>query len=235
MPLVSLLLVSKRPRFLPVVLGMVARQTYQRYEIVAMLHGYSVDQLDPPTQRALVAAAVVEEAPPDWSLGRCLNAAVSRARGELVAKIDDDDLYGRGYLEESVAAFEQGAGDIVGKCEVYIYLAGSRRIMLRNPGNSRRPESALAGMTLLFPRRLAERPGFRDTSTGEDRLFIEDCMAMGARPYATSRRHVIARRFPPPHGHTWPADEAHVLRAGILLRSGIVDDSPLGLLRLIGD
>jgi len=234
MKLVSLLLVSKRPSFLPVILGLIARQTWQRYEIVVVLHGYTAAGLDAATRQALAAAASVEEAPPAWSLGRCLNAAIRQAKGELLAKIDDDDLYGSHYLAEAVERFDKGATDIVGKCEFYIYLEGSRSVMLKHPATGLLPATALTGASLVFRRHLGEMPGFHDISLNESRLFVQDCLDSGARCFATSRRNFIVRRFAAGHDHTRVSDEAELLRAGILIRSGIADDSPLGLLSLIG-
>ncbi len=235
-PLVSLLIVSKRPGFLPVILDMVARQTYRRFEIIIILHGVSTARLDPAARDALATAAVVEEAPAEWSLGRCLNEAIRHATGDLLAKIDDDDLYGQAYLAEAVAAWEAGLADIIGKTEAYYYFAQTREVHIRFPGKGLRPTRHLRGQSLLFPRRFGENPGFRDVSVSEDRLFVTDCLAGGARCYATSRRNLMVRRFgfDAGHAHTWMRDDAAIMAETLLVRGGITDDSPPALLRLIG-
>ena len=42
------------------------------------------------------------ELPASLPLGTCLNMATAAARGDVIAKIDDDDLYGPRYLDEAV-------------------------------------------------------------------------------------------------------------------------------------
>src|SRR5262249_22794420 len=137
-PLMSLILVTMRPSFLPAIRAMLDRQTYVHTELVVALHGHKAMSLLPEQRRALEGGRAVLELAADWSLGRCLNAAIAEAGGTFVTKIDDDDLYGRGYLEETVAHLLAGDGDVVGKSEAFFYLEDSGAILLRRPGLSRK-------------------------------------------------------------------------------------------------
>ncbi|MFH4090338.1 glycosyltransferase, partial [Acinetobacter baumannii] len=49
------------------------------------------------------------------SLGACLNFAVGKATGEIIAKMDDDDYYAPNYLKDMVMSFEYTDASIVGK------------------------------------------------------------------------------------------------------------------------
>jgi hypothetical protein len=236
MPFVSLLLVTKRPGFLPEIFGMMARQSFRDHEIILITHGFQIDDLDPTIQDLAGAAAEIQAVPAAWSLGRCLNEAIRHARGDVLAKIDDDDLYAREYLAEAVAAYRGGAAEIIGKLESYAYFKRSRSIVLRHPGYAYSfREDGLHGPTLLFSRRLGENPGFRDIPCRVDTVFGDDCRALGERLFATSRRNFIHRRFDIGHDHTSPLDDAYIAARGTLIRAGIADDSPRALLALIGD
>jgi hypothetical protein len=233
-PLVSILVVSKRPAFVPVILGLIAGQTYRRYEVILTLHGFVPDRLDPAGRAALAIAAELIEAPDTWTLGRCLNEAVGRARGDLLAKMDDDDLYGRDYLAEAAAAYERGCGDLIGKYEAYVYLASARQLRLRFPGAGMAASPDLHGPTPVFSRDLGRRIGFRDMGGGVMRQFMADCRDAGMRCYATSRRNFILRRFAVAHGHIWSVVDGEIVATSMPMRNEITDDSATGLLDLIG-
>ena len=95
-------------------------------------------------------------------------------------------------------------------------------------------QAFLHGQSLDFRRELGREPGFRDLSLDEDLRFVDDCRAKGARTFATSRRHLVIRRFATAH-HTWQAADADLHRDALVIRRAVADDSPAGLLRLVGD
>jgi hypothetical protein len=66
----------------------------------------------------------------------------------------------------------------------------------------------------------------------ETPAFLERCAALGARIYATTRRHFLLRRHHGSHRHSWHPDYDMFRREGILVRRGIGSD-PAELLHLI--
>ena len=178
------------------------------------------------------AAARVIETQAAWTLGQCMNAGIDAARGELVAKIDDDDLYAPGYLGEAVAAFRAGRGDVIGKMEVYVHLVLTGELLIMWPGACHHEQDYLAGPTLLLPTALAREVGFRPLAVGSDTAFLEDCRAAGYRLYATSRRHFVERRFATSH-HTWTADAGWFQDHGVVVRRDVTLERAPELLRLI--
>jgi glycosyltransferase involved in cell wall biosynthesis len=232
-PLVSLILVTRRPTFLAGIVGMMAAQTYRRTELVVVLHGHA--EASPPSaaRTALaISAARVLAAPAAWTLGECMNAGIEAARGELVAKVDDDDLYGPAYLNEAVAAFRAGMGEVIGKMEVYVQLVLTGELLIIWPGACHHEQDYLAGPTLLLSTALAREVVFRPLAVGCDTAFLEDCRAAGHRLYATSRRHFVERRFATSH-HTWTADVDWFQRNGVVVRRDVALDSAPALLRLV--
>ncbi|WP_298126287.1 glycosyltransferase family A protein [Brevundimonas sp.] len=217
-PMVSLLLVTRRPWLLPAVWTQLERQTYANTELVVVLHGHRMADLGAPEARVLEQASSVLELRPDVSLGHCLNAAIAEARGTFVAKIDDDDLYGSNYLAEAVHHLVAGHGDIVGKAEFYVYLAASGTTLLRHPGASLRSVDCVHGPTLAFSRALGLRYPFRDITLGGGNAFQEDCRLGGQTVYATSRKNFMYLRRAVDKGHTWLNAEAELMQSGLTLR-----------------
>jgi hypothetical protein len=232
-PLVSVVLPTRRPGLLAAAVGMVRAQAHPRVELVVALHGVARAALPAGAARALAAADVVVDAPAAWSLGRCLNEAARAARGDVLAKVDDDDLYGPDYLGEAVGALLAGRGDVVGKTEMYVHLAGTGELILWRPGASEREQDYVMGGTLAFWRELADRPAFEDVSQGEVAGFQERCRALGRRVYATSRRHFVLRRLGGAHGHTWNPDEGLFRREGVVVRRGVAANTATLLTRLL--
>jgi len=217
-PLVSLVLVTMRPSFLPAICAMLDRQTYAHTELVVVLHGHEVIGLLPDERLALESARAVLEMPSSRSLGHCLNAAIAESRGIFVAKIDDDDLYGREYLAEMVGHLLAEDGDVVGKAEIYVYLEESGTVVLRKPGASLKTVKFVAGATLAFSRSLALQCPFRDVASRAGAYFLEDSRINGATAYSTSRRNFMCVRRAAMDGHTWRLPDNAFIENGIVLR-----------------
>ena len=230
--LVSAILATRRPDFLPGAVRMVRAQAYGPVELAVALHGHPVSTLPEAARAALDATDRVLELPAEASLEACLDEAVAVTRGDILAKIDDDDLYGPAYLVEAVAALAAGLGDVVGKTELYVHLVTERELLLWRPGAAHAEQDYVMGGTLVLPRGLGvsfqAAPGEATGMSG----FLERCRAAGGRVYATSRRHHVHRRFRQEH-HTWRPDLDLFRSEGVLIRRDVGDD-PSGLLRLVG-
>lgn len=220
-PLVSIILVTRRAAFLPQILHLIARQDHERRELILVLHGLKRRLLPPPVQRLVEAASrVVLELGTELPLGTCLNEGIAAARGEVLAKMDDDDLYGPSYLGEAVAAMRARGAQIVGKAEHLVYRVPQRELMLWRPGSAWMEWSYLMGPTLVFDAALGRSPGFRPIPAAVDSRFADDCRSRGARLLATSRRHFVLRRFETAH-HTWQPTEEEIAGRGVVIRRGL--------------
>jgi hypothetical protein len=224
LPLVSILLATCRPDMLAGAVRMMSGQTYRRRELVVPLHGCRRTELPDVARRALAdAGATVLEFNAAQLLPEVLTAGAEAAKGSIIAKIDDDDIYGPGYLEEAVQAIVAGKGDVTGKSEVYVHFAATRELLLWRPGSSGQEQNYVMGGTVTFRRELARSPGFGH-AIPEMPAFLERCSAMGLRIYATSRRNFLLRRHDGGHRHSWHPDYDMFRREGILVRRGIGSD-----------
>ena len=210
LPLVSILLATKRPGFLPYALNSVARQTYPRLELVLVQHGEGFAELERRVAE-LPHPVKVLQMPASEPLGGVLNAATEASSGTLLTKMDDDDVYGLDHLWDLVLAREYSGAHLVGKFHEFVYLARTDQTVYRfNGGNERYVTAGLAGGTLLISRQdLARAGGWRRVPRHVDEALWQDVVKAGGRFYRTHGTGFMLVR----HGdhHTWDMSDDHFL------------------------
>ena len=220
LPLVSVLLATRRPHRVAAAVEAVASQTYPRVELVLAMHGEGFD--DDAVNEMLAALHAPSRAVPvaaDEPLGAVLNAAVGESTGTLLTKFDDDDFYGPEHLWDLVLAHEYSRAALVGKAAEYVYLAKSDRTVHRFRNRAERLSASLAGGTMMIARhRLDALLGWRDIPASVDRALIEDVTKAGWRTYQTHGMGYMLVRHD--EGHTWPAKDAYFLKQADEVREG---------------
>ena len=206
-PLVSVLLATGRPRFLPRALAAVARQTWPRLELVLGLHGGPFADVE-RRGAELPHPVKVVHVPASEPLGTVLAAATAAATGTLLTKMDDDDLYGADHVWDLVLAREYSQATLVGKGVEFVYLAASDRTVHwhRGGGESYRQPTTLAGGALLIARDALDRVGgWRRLPGGVDQALIGDVVRAGGSVYRTHGTGFMLVR----HGgrHTWSVSD----------------------------
>ncbi|WP_193105883.1 glycosyltransferase [Brachybacterium sp. FME24] len=215
LPTVSIMAATNRPEQLDHLVSQVAQQAGVERQLLLITHGF-----ESSTETALRAReqgienVVVLEAPNSWSLGACLNAAVQRADGEVLSKMDDDDLYGEFYLHDLLRAREFSAADVVGKHAHYMHLAGADATLLRFPWMEHRFTDRIMGPTITGGRDVFTAHPFADVSRGEDTGFLESVTAAGGRIYSADRFNFTQMRRGEAGGHAWSASDREILATG---------------------
>ena len=222
LPQVSILLATRRPDRVAAAIDSVAGQTYPRVELVLALHGEGFDRNEVDRRlQGLDHPARVVEAAGHLPLGAVLNAAAAASSGTLLAKFDDDDIYGPEHLWDLVLAHEYSQAPLVGKGAEFVYLAGSDVTLHRFRGGGERyiTTQSIAGGALMVTRGCFDAVlGWRPIPRSVDQALIEDVVSGGHRAYRThGMGYVLVRHG---EGHTWRADDdyflaqAHETRAG---------------------
>ncbi|RLE26739.1 MAG: hypothetical protein DRJ50_00210 [Actinobacteria bacterium] len=219
-PKVAGILVSNRPERIVGAIDQFGRQTYQRKELVIGCHGFSSEIVSTAVERLDGGCAVtVLEFDPAEPLGRCLNAAIDTTGAEVLAKIDDDDHYGPGYLEDAVQATRYAQAPLVGKGATFTYLESRDETYLRRPSISERfYNGSPTGASLVFARHLWERVAFPHRTLGEDLAFVRGAKLLGVQPYATSPWEFVYHRAIT--GNTWDAIDEVFLEGSVLAWAG---------------
>ena len=209
-PLVSILLVTRRPAYLAQAIDAVARQTYPRLELVLGLHGGDFEACSQHVDRLNCRTTVLrfEESCP---LGEALNGAVRASSGSLLSKMDDDDLYDADHIWDLVLARDYSRASLVGKGAEYVYLSASNRTIRRFSGGAETYRKTIAGGTLLLARSEIDRVGgWKPIPRAVDQALIEDVIQAGGRVYRThGSGYVLVRHG---DGHTWETDDRYFLK-----------------------
>ena len=211
LPRVSVLLATRRPGFLAQAVANVARQRYPSLELVVALHGpgFEADAVARVTG-ALAHPVKVLRPDGERTLGSVLNAATATAGGTLLAKMDDDDVYGPEHLWDLVLAREYAGAALVGKFPATVYLAGADRTVRRRRVRNETWARSISGGTMLIARADLERAGgWRRVRRHVDQALIDDVVRMGGGVYRTHDEGYVLVR----HGdrHTWEAEDDYFL------------------------
>jgi hypothetical protein len=190
----AIVTVSMRPWLIDDVVANIARQAeHLRVHAVFVANHAEFADIDLERHVAAISDCTVIETPPDTSLGTALNLGLDATSERFIAKFDDDDWYGAGYLADALRAHAHAGAGVVGKHSYYADVAGRGRF-LRFPGNEFRYSSTLAGGTLVIDRDRTGGLEFEDRSLGEDRAFLAACHRRGVSTYSADRFCFVQRR-----------------------------------------
>lgn len=224
-PSVSVLLASNRPDKLPAAVARIDRQRHDRVEIVVAVHSDEVppglsDVLAARTDRPLQLLQVPASAP----LGAVLNRASEAASGELLAKMDDDDLYDLEHLDDLLDALRYSGANLVGKGAEYVYLAPLDTTIRRFPQGAESRNRNLAGGTLLLSREdLRHLGGWQAAPRGVDQRLIDDLERAGGRHHRTHGHGFVLCRQD--KGHTWETPVDYFLQQAVAQWRGLALDA----------
>ena len=219
-PRVSVLLATCRPPLIAHAVASVARSTYPGVELVLALHGsgFRPDAVD----RALADCphpAKVLRVTRERSLGAVLAAAAEVASGALLAKMDDDDVYGPEHLWDLVLAHGYSGASLVGKFPATVYLAESDRTARTREVPPETWSRSITGGTMLIGREALERAGgWRDAPRHVDKALVDDVLLSGGTVYRTHGAGYLLVRHG--RGHTWRRDDADFLAGAESVRPG---------------
>lgn len=202
---VTIVCVSKRPHLLSNVVDNVRRQVgvEPKFILVTNNADFDSDALSGLSE-TLPESVVIDN--PGASLGECLNVAMDTSDSRFIAKFDDDDNYGPGYLIDSLRAHSYAGASVVGKHTYYASIEATKQRVLRFPGHEFQYSSTLAGGTLVIDRDRTGDLAFPEISLGEDRAFLAACHRRGLSTFSADRFNFLQSRG---SDNTWSiADEA---------------------------
>lgn len=210
---VSAVISTNRPDHLGEVLTTHAAQVHEDKELVLVAHGFEVStDLRSRARDAGIENLQIVEVNAQQPLGVCLNRGVEAASGEVIAKMDDDDVYGAHYLSDQLAAMRYSNADLVGKQAHYLHIRGSDIVICRFPEREHRFTDLVMGPTLMTRRSTLTAHPFAERTLGEDTDLQKRLVADGARIYSADRFNFVQVRGS--HAHTWSVEDNLLLANG---------------------
>ncbi|MEI2714200.1 MAG: glycosyltransferase family A protein [Nocardioides sp.] len=207
-PTVSVLLATRREEMLDFALRQVARQRGVSLELVLATHGFEVS----PARVAAVLGSVpfvLAPQPAETLFGDVLQQAVTRASGEVLLKMDDDDWYSPDAIADLLRARLYSGAEIVGMPADVHYLSEPDLTVSRGHAVET-PAAFVAGGTMMLDRStLLSVGGFRPVRKFVDAQLLAAVVAAGGTVYRTHGLGYVLRRNPT--GHTWQVDLDYLL------------------------
>lgn len=212
-PKVSVLLPTKRESQVAHAIEQVAHQSWRPLQLVIVLHDLSTDPgaVTEMAEAAGLDDVIVLEADGSRILGDCMNMALDAADGDLLAKMDDDNLYGEHYLEDLVHAFDYADAEFVGKWAHYVHLKASGATMLRFAYAEQRYVDLVQGGTILAKGDALRELRWDQVPMAVDTTMLNRAKAEGARVYSADRFSFVSVRHDRAHDHTWPVSDGKLM------------------------
>jgi hypothetical protein len=222
-PTVSAVVPTNRRHEIENILENIGRQSHAQVELVLVLHGI---EPDPTVIRAKardigIDQLIIRTVDASRTLGACMNAGIEAAAGTHIAKMDDDNFYGRHYLTDLIRAFAYTEAGIVGKWAHYVWLRSSGAVVLRYPSAEHTYERRVQGGSMLIDGGVARKLWFSDQPRGIDSELLDRAAAEGIQIYSADRFNFVSIRDVAPETHTWKvADSAFMTSSGRLVFYG---------------
>ena len=203
-PLMSAVMISKRPHYVARCLETFRKQTWSNRELLLVLNTAAPLATPPP----LRANERLLHCPEHRNIGCCLNLALAAANGRYWAKMDDDDFYSRFYLEDLANAYAATGADVVGRQSCYFHLAGRNTTVARPEVIERSRRFLVAGEYIsgatLSGRRDRDLPSFSFVHRNSvDSEWVERVIASGFCLYSLDTTGMVVFRDADVNAHTW--------------------------------
>lgn len=220
-PSVSVIVATCRPENVSFAITNFERQLYEEKELLLLLNNASFDvETIEVRLRGLKNVRIIQmDGHP--SLGNCLNKGIEEASGDYIAKMDDDDHYGKSYLSDMMLAAKFSDAEILGKGTYFVHLRSSNMMALRIISRPHGYTKFVAGATLTGRRQVMREIGFPDRTRGEDSSLLARASEAGCRIYSADPFNILVIRQIDRQRHTWNIDEAEFLKHCQNIRSGV--------------
>lgn len=203
---VTALCVSRRPEYARRLATMMNRQTHPHVRVIYVAHGHDGEGVAGLFD-GVEAVSVLSLTDEGSTLGDALNLGLAHCQTDLVAKIDDDDVYGPDYLRRALAALAYSGHDdvgLVGKASAYCYLQGSNVTGLKHgPGHRNTLWPHVFGGTIVWSRTATGHQDFESLSVGEDAAFYRALLAKGVALYSGEPSDYVYVRYATAGVHSW--------------------------------
>jgi glycosyltransferase involved in cell wall biosynthesis len=215
-PLVSIITCTRRPHMIDRIVENMTRQNHPNCELILVLQDFSNSQKDELIEKLrkkpsnLKRIEVVINNCQKTSLGERFNHAAILAKGEYIAKMDDDDFYFKNYISDMLIPFSFGDYGMVGKKEIYMYLSESNQLIKRFTGMKHREVDFVAGPTFVIKKSIFDSIKFQPKNTGEDSEFIKSLIKSGAKIYSSDPFNFVQFRGKQGN-HTWQISDEEIL------------------------
>lgn len=219
-PAVSFICPIHRARDIPNLLAQLGGQIWRRAEVIFCINGDGINAGDLviAPEKGFRARHLV--LPAGRTLGHYLNRAIAAATGDIIIRIDADDIYAPDYTRVMVRFLRDTGAEIVSINPYCFYFADlDQTYLIRSPGSPVARDVATgnrqavgSGSSVCARRDVFARLAFdEDLALGEDVTFYRRALAAGFRICTLPGHFHTATRSADKTAHTWRPDDARLL------------------------
>jgi hypothetical protein len=182
-------------------------------ELVLVSHGLPIRaaEIEARARDLGIEHITVISADSSLPLGSCLNLGLAASGGEFIAKMDDDNFYGRHYLSDLLAVFDYTDAGITGKWAHYVWLESTDAVVLRSAAAEHTYQRLVQGGSMVFKADVAHGLRFADLPRGVDTDILDRAKAAGVRTYSADRFNFVSIRGVDRHEHTWTIEDSALM------------------------
>lgn len=220
-PLVSIVMCTNRPHNIDIMINNYQRQSYINKELIVVINKNDANLAEIKEKLASISnhKLIVEDE--KHSLGACLNSAINISKGDVIAKMDDDDIYGNHYISDSILAMDYSGADVVGKDSHFAYVESADKLILIRENKDCRYSDFIIGATLIIRREVFNKVSFHDKNRGEDSQFLQDCKDNGVTIYSSDAFNYITIRSANLDNHTWKIEDDKFMEKAKVISNGL--------------
>lgn len=203
-PKVSIVLSTNRPSFVENIKKNFSRQVYKNIEFILILNNdsFEIDKIS--ANFSDFENIKIFQIPQDKCLGQCLNYAIEKMTGDILLKMDDDDIYLENYTSDIILPFIYSDAEVIGKSTYFGYSEELDTLFLRSPGKEHRYTNFIAGPTFCVKKDVFNKLLFPEVhGSGTDTQFLIKCKAAGIKIYSTDCYNFVQIRRTDASSHLW--------------------------------
>ncbi|WP_429131521.1 glycosyltransferase family protein [Aeromonas dhakensis] len=220
-PLVSIVMCTNRPHNIDLMINNFIQQKYDRKELIVIINTSDVDLKSINEKLSKIKDHKLVQMADSFTLGECLNKAVELSSGDVIAKLDDDDIYGSHYITDAVLALEYSGADVVGKDSHLAYVESMDKTFLIRSDKDCRFSDFIIGASLIIRKEVFEKVTFHNKNKGEDSQFLKDCNANKLKIYSSDIYNYITIRSKSLDNHTWKIEDKEFVKNAKFISNGL--------------
>ncbi|HAV8409747.1 TPA: glycosyltransferase [Escherichia coli] len=223
-PLVSIVMCTNRPQNIGLMIENYLRQEYRNKELIVIINTNDKNIEHIQDKLSIIPNVTLAQLNADFSLGECLNKAVEMAKGDIIAKVDDDDIYGKNYIGDAILALDYSGADVVGKDSHLAYVESMDKTFLIREDKDCRFSDFVIGASLVIRKEVFDKISFHNKNRGEDSQFLKDCNENGISIYSSDIYNYITIRNKNINNHTWKIDDSKFTAKAKFICNGLATE-----------
>ncbi|MFM5171275.1 glycosyltransferase [Aeromonas veronii] len=223
-PLVSIVMCTNRPHNIDLMINNFSRQKYDKKELIVIINTSNVNMDVVRNKLSGILSHKLVQMADEFTLGECLNKSIELSSGDIIAKLDDDDIYGQHYITDAVLALDYSGADVVGKDSHLAYVESLDKTYLIREDKDCRYSDFVIGASLVIRKDVFNKISFHNKNSGEDSQFLRDCNTNGISIYSSDVYNYITIRSKNINNHTWKIDDEKFISKAKFICNGKATD-----------